>query len=228
MKVCTHLLSSINFCYTKNACCLPKIQGILYFACGAQYTLFNMNSHIRSTSTYSTVYSTLWGLSDSKAQLTEALGWDPNSWLILCLNNMQSYTRRRDLWIGQVNQLRIGTAATAIEAEDFHPAAMDIDDQSTRIVENKQKDMMVPSLLALVDNTHANLIGALQWLCILAHYVPELSKRRPRPEIWMECPTTTPTQMRRGLWRVFGVPISFANFASSWTLHRAESSEVSW
>jgi hypothetical protein len=175
MKVCTHLLSSINFCYTENACRLPKIRGILYFACGAQHTLFNMNSRIGSTSAYSTIYSTLRGLSDSEAQLTEALGRDPNSWLILCLDNVQSYTRRRDLRIGRVNQLRIGTAATAMEAEDFHPSAMDIDDRRTRIAENKRKDMTVPSLLALVDNTHADRIGTLQWLRILAHYVPELS-----------------------------------------------------
>ena len=53
-------------------------------------------------------------------------------------------------------------------------------------------------------------------------------KRRPRSEIWMECPTTTPTQMRRGLWWVLGVPISFANFANSRTLHWAECSKENW
>jgi hypothetical protein len=33
----------------------------------------------------------------------------------------------------------------------------------------------VPSLLALVDNTHADMLGALQWLWVLVNYVPELS-----------------------------------------------------
>ena len=87
MKVCTHLLSSINFCYTENVCPLPKIQGILYFTCGAQHTLFNMNSCIGSTSVYSMVYSTLQALSDYEVQVTEALGKDPNLWLILHLDN---------------------------------------------------------------------------------------------------------------------------------------------
>jgi hypothetical protein len=85
-----------------------------------------MNSHIGSTSAYSTVYSTLQALSDYKAQVNEALGKDPNSWLILHLDNVQSYTKRRDLQIGWVNQMRIGTAAMVIEAEDFLPAATDI------------------------------------------------------------------------------------------------------
>ena len=31
--------------------------------------------------------------------------------------------------MGKVNQLRIGTAATVAEAEDFEPSAMDIDDR---------------------------------------------------------------------------------------------------
>ena len=96
-----------------------------------------MNSHIRSTPAYSTVYSTLRGLSDHKAQVTEALGRDPESWLILCLDNVQSYSKRCDLRMGRVNQLRISTAATVMEAEDFLPAAMDIDDRRVRIAENR-------------------------------------------------------------------------------------------
>jgi hypothetical protein len=171
-----HLLSSINFCYTEHACRLPKIWGILYFACGAQHTLFNMNSQIGSTSAYSTIYSTLQGLSNHEAKVTEALGRDPKSWPILCFNNVQSYSKRRDLQMGRVNQLRIGTAATVMEAEDFLLETMDVDDRCARIAENRCKDMTVPSLLALVDNIHADVIGALQWLHVLAHYVPELAK----------------------------------------------------
>jgi len=49
----------------------------LVLACGAQHTLFNMNSRVGSTSAYSTVYSTLRGLLDHEAHATEALGRDP-------------------------------------------------------------------------------------------------------------------------------------------------------
>jgi hypothetical protein len=58
-----------------------------------------------------------------------------------------------------VNQLHIGTAATVMEAEDFLPEAMDVDDQCAWIAGNKQKNITVPSLLALVDNIHADTIG---------------------------------------------------------------------
>ena len=180
MKVCTHLLSLIDFCYTENACRIPKIRGILYFAYGAQHTLFNMNSRIGSTSAYSTVYSTLRGLSDHEARATVALGKDPDSWPILRLDNVQSYSKRRDLRMGRVNQMRIGTAATMMEAEDFLPAAMDVDDHRARIAENKRKDITVPLLLALVDNTHTDMLGALQWLWVLVNYVPELSRYKAK------------------------------------------------
>jgi hypothetical protein len=82
--------------------------------------------------------------------------------------------------MGRINQLRIGTAATVMEVEDFLPAAMDVDDHQARIAENRQKDLTVPSLLALVDNTHANTIKALQWLRILVHYIPELSQYKAK------------------------------------------------
>ena len=87
---------------------LTKDPRVLYFACGAQHTLFNMNSRLGSTSAYSTVYATLRGLSDHEARVTEAFGRDPKSWPILRLDNVQSYLKRRDLWMGRVNQLRNG------------------------------------------------------------------------------------------------------------------------
>jgi len=104
---------------------------------------------------------------------------DPDSWPILRFDNVQSYLKRRDLRMGKVNQLRVGTAATVAEAEDFEPSAMDIDDRVARIAENKRKDVTVNKLLALVDQPHAELVAALQWLRILVHYVPEFSKYKP-------------------------------------------------
>ena len=81
--------------------------------------------------------------------------------------------------MGKVNQLCVGMAATVAEAEDFEPSAMDIDDRIARIAENKWKDVTINKLLALVDQPHAKLVATLQWLRILVHYVPELSKYKP-------------------------------------------------
>jgi len=81
--------------------------------------------------------------------------------------------------MGKVNQLHVGMAVTVSKAEDFEPSAMDIDDCIARITENKWKDIIVNKLLALVDQPHAELVAAFQWLCILVHYVPEFSKYKP-------------------------------------------------
>jgi hypothetical protein len=152
----------------------------------SRYLLLHMWStthtiqHKQFHRTYSTVYSTLQGLSHHGAQITEAIGRNPNSWPILHLDNIQSYSKRCDLRMGWVNQLRIGTAGTMMEAEDFLPAAMDGNERWAGIVENRQKDLTVPLLLALVDNTHADIVGALQWLRILVHYVPEQSRYKAK------------------------------------------------
>jgi hypothetical protein len=66
--------------------------------------------------------------------------------------------------MGKVNQLRIGTTATVAKGEDFKPSAMDIDDRIARITEKKRKDVTVNKLLALVDQPHAELVAAFQWL----------------------------------------------------------------
>jgi hypothetical protein len=128
VKVTTHMLSTLNFSFSENICCLPKMQGILYFACGAPTLLFSTNSHISNTLAYSTIYQTLEGLSKQQAKDTEEMGRHLDKWPIIRFDNVQSYSKRRDLQIGRVNQMQIRTAGTAVEMEDYSLAAMDVDD----------------------------------------------------------------------------------------------------
>jgi hypothetical protein len=72
--------------------------------------------------------------------------------------------------------MRIRTAGTAVEMEDYNLAAMDVDDWLARVVENKRKDLTVDSLHALIDQEHLDCVGMLQWLWTLVHYIPELQK----------------------------------------------------
>jgi hypothetical protein len=174
VKVTTHVLSTLNFSFSENICRLLKIQGILYFACGAPTLLFSTNSRIGNTPAYSTIYRTLEGLSKQQAKDTEEMGRHLNKWPIIRFDNVQSYSKRRDLQIGRVNQMRIGTAGTAVEMEDYNPAAMDVDDRLAQVAENKRKDLTVDSLHALIDHEHLDCVGALQWLRTLVHYIPEL------------------------------------------------------
>jgi hypothetical protein len=51
-----------------------------------------------------------------------------DKWPIIRFDNVQSYSKWRDLQIGRVNQMRIRTAGTAVEMEDYNLAAMDVDD----------------------------------------------------------------------------------------------------
>ena len=105
VKVTTHVLSTLNFSFSENICHLPKIQGILYFACGAPTLLFSTNSRIGNTPAYSTIYRTLEGLSKQQAKDTEEMGRHLDKWPIIRFDNVQSYSKRRDLRIGRVNQM---------------------------------------------------------------------------------------------------------------------------
>ena len=105
IKVTTHVLSTLNFSFSENICRLPKIQGILYFACGTPTLLFSTNSRISNTPAYSTIYRTLEGLSKQQAKDTEEMGQHLDKWPIIRFDNVQSYSKRRDLQIGRVNQM---------------------------------------------------------------------------------------------------------------------------
>lgn len=167
-------MSSTNFSYSENLCRLPKISGLLQFSCGASSLLFSCNSRIGITPAYSTVYRTLEGLSKYEAELTEAIGRDLEKWLYGRFDNVQSYSKRRDVRIGRTNQMRIGTAGTAFEMEDFDPRAMDVDDRIRRVKECKRADISVDWLHKLVDGGHADKMGTAQWLGVLVHYAEPL------------------------------------------------------
>jgi hypothetical protein len=100
LQVTTYAISSINFSHTAMASRLPKIQAILNFASGASNNMFSCYSRIGNSTAYSTVYRDLTNLSSAEAKLTEEVGRDPAKWSMLRFDNVQSYSKRRDLRIG--------------------------------------------------------------------------------------------------------------------------------
>jgi hypothetical protein len=76
--------------------------------------------------------------------------------------------------------MKIRISGTMMECKDFSPVAMDLDDHLACIAENKRKDVTADSLLVTADHEHIDTIRALQWLQILTHYVPKLSKYKEK------------------------------------------------
>lgn len=81
--------------------------------------------------------------------------------------------------MGRENTMRVGVAATVVEAFDFVPEAADIEDRLRRTSGNLRKDLSVDKLTKMVDFTHMDVTFALQWLQVLVDYVPALATYKP-------------------------------------------------
>ncbi|EGO18688.1 hypothetical protein SERLADRAFT_412187 [Serpula lacrymans var. lacrymans S7.9] len=105
-------IGHLNFC-TNRARIMAVGRAILYFACGAQQTLFDYNSQVGNTMAYSSTQLTLKKLSKKKAREIWALGTDPKHWPVLRLDNVQCYHKQQEQRMGWTDQIIVGTASMA-------------------------------------------------------------------------------------------------------------------
>ncbi|KAH9917526.1 hypothetical protein B0H21DRAFT_879595 [Amylocystis lapponica] len=174
----TEILSDIAYCRTSHARLLPAARGILYFACGAQQTLFDYNSRVGHTPSWNTTNATLKRLADQDAEVVRAIGRDATRAAILRFDNVQKYAKQREMRLGRETAMKIGIAANVAEAVDYNSAATDIQDKRARIAENKRAGLTVYQLLKMIDLDHIATVGTLQWLQVLVTYIPQLAQYR--------------------------------------------------
>ncbi|KAH9916364.1 uncharacterized protein B0H18DRAFT_1124277 [Fomitopsis serialis] len=171
----TEVLSDVAYCRTYSARLLPVARGILYFACGAQLSLFNYNSRTGHTPSWSTVIATLKRLADSAREELREMGKSETQALVMRMDNVQKYRKQREQRIGRRNEMDVGLAATVAEAKDFTADALDLGDKLRRIAENERSTLTVPKLLNMIDLDHYETVSALQWLQTLVYSIPQLN-----------------------------------------------------
>ncbi|KAH9949518.1 hypothetical protein B0H21DRAFT_672644, partial [Amylocystis lapponica] len=176
--VVVHAIGSLNFSCSNRANILPLARGLLYFSLSAPFDLFLYNSRIGATTAYTTVYRAMEALALHEAALLKAHGQDPRSFGVIWMDNVQNYLLQRDPRLGRENTLNIGIAATYVEAPYADPKAFDVEDKRRRLAEGRRKDLTVEDLIGFIDQNHREVVGSLQWLRTLVHYVPELTKYR--------------------------------------------------
>ncbi|KAK7687034.1 hypothetical protein QCA50_009534 [Cerrena zonata] len=127
------ILSTIAFCRTPFARLLPTARAILYFACGAQQTIFQYHSRIGFTPSWNTTVSTLKRMAAINAEQIRALGRDPGRAAMCRTDNIQQWLKRRESRIGRASKMKIGMSAIVTEIADFDAYAFDVDDKLYRI-----------------------------------------------------------------------------------------------
>ncbi|EPQ59181.1 hypothetical protein GLOTRDRAFT_24745, partial [Gloeophyllum trabeum ATCC 11539] len=173
--IITHILSSLNYSRTHEAKRLPLTLGLLYFATGAPYLLYRINSRVALMPSYSTIRATLQHLSEEEAVSVRELGRSEENWLTLRLDNVQRYAKQWEESIGSKPQMLKGMAATAVKATRFDPSAWDLSDKKERLRKNLRKHINADWFLKLIDQTHLEVVFVLQWIQTLIRYIPELA-----------------------------------------------------
>ncbi|TFK77674.1 hypothetical protein K466DRAFT_619406, partial [Polyporus arcularius HHB13444] len=172
--VAVEALSTLTFSHTSHARLLPATRSILYFACGASHVLWNYASRTGLTQSWSTTYRLLRDLAKQDAAEMQRIGQDPSRWLIERIDNVQQHHKQRERRVGRENAMRVGVAGTVAEAEDFVPAAADLDERLRRVAEGLRKDLSVEAVLDMIDFEHLVEVAVLQWVQTLVNYVPYL------------------------------------------------------
>lgn len=152
----------------------------MYFACGAQQTLFQYNSRIGHMPAYNTTLATLKELAQTDAQFVLDLGRDPNRGLSLRSDNIQQYVVRREARIGRASTMKIGMSAIVTEIIDYDPVVFSVEDKLRRLKETKRGELTVSQLLDMIDIGHARRVGTIQWLQVLVTYIPQLASMKPK------------------------------------------------
>jgi hypothetical protein len=90
------------------------------------------------------------------------------------LDNIQQYCLIHEEGIGKQNQLKVGTAATAVFLEDCKPGAFDTEDHISCVARMECAGMTVDSLIADIDWDHIKNVMALHWVQVPVKFILQL------------------------------------------------------
>ena len=168
-----NVISQMNFARNNRANILVLMKGLFDFAFGVPHDVFTYNCHVANTVSYQAVRRCLEGLSSQEAKLVMEKGRTVNG--VVVMDNVQNYLIQRDAWIGRINTMNVGIAATFIELEGISPNAFDFSAKMQSLEGSQRHQLTVSRLLCYIDQAHLDKVMSLHWLLILANYVPALT-----------------------------------------------------
>ncbi|KAF8166316.1 hypothetical protein K438DRAFT_1984361 [Mycena galopus ATCC 62051] len=91
------------------------------------------------------------------------------------LDNIQRYDRIFEHGLGQVSQVKVGTACTAFHLQNCKPGSFRADDHVARVIAQECQTMMTESVYSSIDWTHNHNVADLHFVRVLANFIPQLN-----------------------------------------------------
>ncbi|KAJ7304618.1 hypothetical protein DFH08DRAFT_1089178 [Mycena albidolilacea] len=163
----------------------PIFLGIFAFTCNAHRDIISLLCRLGLSVSYSMILAQLHLLgADSAAQLRLLGAFNPESGplFLLLFDNVNKMKRAWRPSLGHKDEVRNGTAATAIRLEGVRPGAFLSEPLQKAIREKKRSKLTVDKLYKDLDWTHIRGIGRGTALRIWLKYIPALAHHRPAVE----------------------------------------------
>ncbi|KAF8965633.1 hypothetical protein BDZ97DRAFT_1658861 [Flammula alnicola] len=172
--VVTNALMLLTFGRSDRANLYQLCRALWMFATKTARTVFRVESRIGQSVAHSTVYKALSEMAKQKQSELKAsvqAGKDK----IVVSDNVQVYARKRDRRIGRENKMITGLAGTAIEMQDYHPDALNLQDILQRQARQERRTLTADTILNDLDPTHLENVSVIQFLQALIGHVKQLS-----------------------------------------------------
>jgi hypothetical protein len=174
LKVVTNAIMSLTFGRSDRASLYQLCRGLWMFATKTAKTVFRVESRIGQSVAYATVYAALGEMarqkqSELKAKVQAGIHYS------IVSDNIQAYRKERDHRLGRENQLLTGLAGTAIQLQDFHPDAFNLQDFLERQARQERRTLTTDMILGDLDPTHLEHVSIMQFLQALISHVKPLS-----------------------------------------------------
>ncbi|KAF8810193.1 hypothetical protein BYT27DRAFT_7282405 [Phlegmacium glaucopus] len=177
--VTLNTLMSLTFGHSNRASLYALCRGIWLFAVKAPSTVFRVESRIGQSVSYQTVYQALRQMAKQKKEDLRA-AIEAGHHFIVVSDNIQAYARQRDHRIGKENRMITGLAATAVEMEDYHPEAFDMNDIVQRQKQQERKKLTTDLILEDIEAQHLENVAVVHFLQRLLNFVPALLPYRQK------------------------------------------------
>ena len=92
----------------------------------------------------------------------------------IVLDNIQQYCLVHEEGIGKENQLKVGTASTALYNDDCVPGAFKAQDHIDQVEKKERSQMMIDGLYNDIDWIHIQNVTSLHWTRVLVEFIPQL------------------------------------------------------
>jgi hypothetical protein len=155
--------------------------GIWHFACKSHIDVKRVYCRFGSIISDTTVRTSLNTMTETSIEglqtdVRKATEEDESRWFKI-IDNVQEYSPVYEHGLGRDNQLKVGTACTAVRYEDCKPGAFNADDHVARVIAQERQTMTAESIFSSINWTHNQAVACLHFVRVLAEFVPELTLR---------------------------------------------------